>query len=215
MTWISRPMVGGTMETLASCAARSAPSSSPAHLLARSGRGAGRGNVPAYATRHVRDVCLAAPQIARVVVLRRTWGGGCQQAVFPAQVQHGLDARHVDVSVAVQALTAVRERVIGARGDGPRQGEIVGEVRDGDGAVGRIEGPLQAFPIGTDVGDERVAVRGGPTPRRDADGALVPRQVIAGAPEGDEAQNRQFDTEGRGAIIAASILPSFRACARC
>src|SRR5262249_19793602 len=109
MTWISRPMVGGTMETLASCEARSVPSSSPAHLLVRRGRGAGRGNLPDYATRHVRDVCLAASQIARVVVLRGTWGGDCQQAVFHAQVQHGLDARHVDVSVAVQALAAVRE----------------------------------------------------------------------------------------------------------
>src|SRR5262245_6787862 len=99
---------------------------------------------------------------------------------------------------AVQALAAVRERVVGARGDGPRQGEIVGEVRDGNGAVGRVEGPLQAFPVGADVGDERVAVRGGPAPRRDADGALVPWQVIAGAPEGDEAQGRQFDAEGRG-----------------
>src|SRR4029450_4032890 len=114
MTWISPPMVGGTMEPLASCEARSAPSSSPAHLLARSGRGAGRGNLPAYATRHVRDVCFAAPQIARVGVLRRTWGGDCEQAVFHAQVQHGLDARHVDVGVVVQALAAVRERRVGA-----------------------------------------------------------------------------------------------------
>src|SRR5262249_57848859 len=96
-------------------------------------------------------VWLAATQIGRVVVLRGRRGGGLEQAVFHAQVQHGLDARHVDVGVAVQALAAVRERGVGARGDGPRQGEIVGEVRDGDGAVGRVEGPQQAFPVGADV----------------------------------------------------------------
>src|SRR3989442_14157842 len=85
-----------------------------AHLLARIWRGAGMGHVPASSTRHVRDVWSAAPQIARVVVLRGTRGGGLDKAGSHGQVHHGLNPRTADVRATEKALPPVPHRAAGS-----------------------------------------------------------------------------------------------------
>ena len=75
-----------------------------------------------------------------------------------AQLEHVLEAVHVEFRVLGDAVGRIGRHHVGLRRDLRRELETIGEQRNGFRLVGGVERPAAAFDTGADIAHERVAV---------------------------------------------------------